>query len=128
MFLPPLVPCFLVSIFFHERAEKRVIHQPRSLGFAESVKACRVCCVFLAAAREIHEGLSQEIDFESADAIMLYRTFAQLLEIVLRDDGVEVFLREILGRAGGEVKCRRLKRDCADRIVRTMIAPHFIDR
>src|SRR6266446_6455143 len=77
---------------------------------------------------KIREGLLQESDFQTANASVLHRTLAQLLKIVLRDDVVEVFLREIHGRSGHEVQGRRLERDGADRVVRTMIAPHFIDR
>ena len=128
MFLAPLVPSLAVSIFFHERAEERVIRQPRFFGCAESIKACRMARVFPGSPGKIRERSFQEIDFQTANAIVLDRAFAQLLQIVVRDNVVEVFLRKILGRSGREMQGRRLERDRANRIVRAVIAAHFIDR
>ena len=59
---------------------------------------------------------------------MFNPAFAQLLEIVSRNDFVKVFLRKVLGRSGREMQRRRLERDRANRVVRTVIAAHFVDR
>ena len=58
---------------------------------------------------------------------MLYRAFAQFLEIVLRNDVLEVLCREILRRPGREVQRRRLQREGTDRVVWAVITTHFVD-
>src|SRR5688572_26495953 len=99
MFRFPLVPDFPAAIFFHERAEGRIICQPRGLLVAASGKARPRS----SALGKASEGLFQERHLYPPNPGVFHGSFSQLLEIDLTDDLVEVRLREIFGRTGKEM-------------------------
>ena len=125
MFRFPLVPDFLAAIFFHERAEGRVLSQPRGLLGAESFEARRHLRPALGKAGE---SLFQERHLYPPNPAVFHRTSPQLLEIDLTDNVVEVSLGQIFRRSGNEMKRRWFQGNRANRVIRTVIAAHFIDR
>src|ERR1700730_8335215 len=99
MFVAPVVPGFTVSVFLHERAEKRVITQPAAFALAKGIEARRVAFLLGAPARKPTVSLLQQTEFQSTHAIMFHAAFAELVEIDCRYHLVEIFLGKVCRRS-----------------------------
>ena len=128
MFPAPLVPGLAVSIFLHECAEKRVIAQPTVFGLAKGIEVRRIAFAFGTPARKPRVCFFQQVKFQRAHAIMFHAAFAQLLQIGLRNNFIETFLREVSGRSRCEVQRCWFQGHRANRIIGAVIASHLIDR
>src|ERR1043166_6131083 len=127
MFFPPMVPSFAVFVFLLEGAEERIILQPSLFAGTESIEVRRMGGVSSSPPGKIRKRSLEKVHFQAADEIVSNRALAQLFEIVLCDNVVEILLRQIHGRTGRQMQGGGFERDCADRIVGAVIASHFVD-
>ena len=118
-----------VAIFFHERAEERVIHQPRCSRLRRKHQSLPRSRVVLGSRRKNSRRLFQERRFsDGGRGRASPRLCAVSRDRICAMTSSKSSCDRSSRRSGREVQRRRLERDGADRVVGAVIAAHFVDR
>ena len=91
MFGRPLVPIFLLTIFFHERTEENVIVEPGALLLAELSEV--QSSVFARAIAKSAKSLFQQMPIQCLDARIFDRPSTKIGKIDLGKRGIKIFQR-----------------------------------
>ena len=114
----------LVADLLHEHAEEAEILQPSRLRGAE---LCKLPPTRRRRAQP-RERTPQQHVLQFADAHILHRARAELLDVIFRERLVEKIRVQLRHRAGIQLEREPVERDGTDRIVRAAVAPRRIDR
>ena len=128
MLFSPAIPGLALAIFLHQRAEESVIVEPRCFRATKLGELAGGVCVRRDSLLKTRERFLQQLTLYLLHAAVAHCASVRLFCAGLRDRRRVIFITQIFGRSGCEMKSRRLDRHGANRIVGTVIPAGFVDR